>query len=457
MERDIGTQGGNYAEHVAGHNIHADIVIINEAPSPPNLSPPTSPEEPCEKRKQIAFIINGSLKNSDPTKLAKLQLLVRAIQQLTEDASFDMLDIKEGSIRLVLEGSETGVARLQYLFDSGELTEIMGFSVITVEPAEVEGINRENPSANPLKEMLITAINTQGAQGCDLSGADLSDAKLSGADLHSNAKLSRADLHGNAKLIGVIISGADLHSNAKLSRANLSRANLSRAKLIGADLSFANLSAADLSGANLSRAKLIGANLSGADLRHANLSGADLRRAKLSGADLSAADLSAADLSGAKLSGANLSGADLSGANLRTAMISTETQLDAKWHLVHDIVNQRLAERDLSGADLSDANLSGANLSGANLSGANLSGADLSFAKLSGADLSAADLSRANLSRANLSRANLIGADLSGVDVKGTIFTGSNGLSESEKANLRSRGAIFQDSPGDRVFSPARR
>ena len=67
-----------------------------------------------------------------------------------------------------------------------------------------------------------------------------------------------------------------------------------------ADLSGAKLSGADLSWADLSRAKLSGADLSGADLSWAKLSGADLSGADLSRADLSGADLSGADLSGAK-------------------------------------------------------------------------------------------------------------------------------------------------------------
>ena len=71
----------------------------------------------------------------------------------------------------------------------------------------------------------------------------------------------------------------------------------------GADLSEANLSRADLSKADLSEANLSKADLSGANLSEANLSKADLSKADLSEANLSKADLSWADLSGAKLDG----------------------------------------------------------------------------------------------------------------------------------------------------------
>jgi uncharacterized protein YjbI with pentapeptide repeats len=97
---------------------------------------------------------------------------------------------------------------------------------------------------------------------------------------------------------------------------------LEQAAKSGADLSGAYLSGADLRGADLRGAYLSGADLSGADLRGAYLSGADLSGADLSGADLSGADLRGAYLSGADLSGADLRGAYLSGADLRGAYLS---------------------------------------------------------------------------------------------------------------------------------------
>ena len=187
------------------------------------------------------------------------------------------------------------------------------------------------------------------------------------------------------------------------------------------------------------------ADLSGVDLRRADLSRVDLRRAKLSSANFFSANLSGADLSGVDLSGANLFIADLSGAHLSES----------------DLSGAHLSGSDLSGAHLSGANLSGANLSGANLSGANLSRADLSDAELFRAELIGANLFRTNLFRselgaANLIAANLIGANLIDVNVESTRFTDCLGISESLKLDLINRGAIFNDSRGDRsrVLTP---
>jgi len=263
-----------------------------------------------------------------------------------------IIDIKEGSIRLTVEGSQEDIDRLVSLIKSGELKEVSGFPVADVQILSESSEDDESNELNN-KWHLVREIVTQGIKDRNLSGVDLSDADLSGANL-IDADLSGADLR-SAYLRSANLRSADL-SGADLSRADLSRANLSGADLRSANLRSADLSGADLSGADLSGANLIGANLSGADLIGANLSGADLRSANLIGADLSGANLRSADLSGADLSRADLIGANLSGANLSGA--------------------------NLSGANLSDANLSDANLSGANLSGADLIDANLSKTKV---------------------------------------------------------------------------
>jgi len=120
-------------------------------------------------------------------------------------------------------------------------------------------------------------------------------------------------------LDGANLSGADL-TRAKLYHADLSGANLTRAKLYHADLM-----AADLSGANLGDANLRGADLSGANLRGANLGGANLRGANLGDAILRGADLSGANLSYAYLTGANLTSADLTDADLScSSLVETD-------------------------------------------------------------------------------------------------------------------------------------
>jgi len=337
-----------------------------------------------------------------------------------------IIDIKEGSIRLTVEGSQEDIDRLVSRIKSGELKEVSGFPVADVQILSESSEDDESNELNN-KWCLVREIVTQGIRHGNLSGVDLSDADLSGAEL-IRADLSGADL-----------SGADL-IRANLSGAYLSGAYLSGANLSGADLSGAYLIRADLSGAYLSGAYLSFAALSGAYLRGADLSGAYLNSANMSGADLSGANLSGADLRFVKLIRANLSGADLSVANRSVADLSV----------------RYLRDPNLSDADRRGANLSGGDLSGANLSGANLSRANLSRANLSRADLSGADLSGADLSGANLIGADLIDANLSKTKVEKARFSSNLGISESMKQDLIKQGAIFEDSLGDRSEVPTK-
>ncbi|MEL6437796.1 MAG: pentapeptide repeat-containing protein [Cyanobacteria bacterium J06621_8] len=315
--------------------------------------------------------------------------------------------VKQGSIKIGLEGHPEDFQKLQALFklEPEQIKEILGIPVEGISLIVDEDFDQEETKKQE-KARLIKEIRTKGAQERYLFKANLIRANLIRANL-IRANLIRANL-----------------IRANLRKANLFLAKLSEAKLIGAYLSGAYLSNADLSNADLSNADLSNADLIGAKLTRANLSGANLIRADLSRANLSGANLSGADLRRADLSETDLSGTDLSGVYLIRA--------------------------DLSGTDLSGADLSGTDLSGADLRKANLSGADLRRADLSGANLSGANLSNADLREADLIRADLSNADLSDAKVENTRFIQSRGIDRSLKLDLIRRGAIFEDSPGDR-------
>jgi uncharacterized protein YjbI with pentapeptide repeats len=102
-------------------------------------------------------------------------------------------------------------------------------------------------------------------------------------------------------------------------RCNLSGADLTQLNLAGANLRGADLSGATLSQANLTNADLTGANLEGAILNSVNLSGASLTGANLKSASLENADLSYAGFISANLEAANLKDAKIQFTNFRGA------------------------------------------------------------------------------------------------------------------------------------------
>ncbi|MGJ3252156.1 MAG: pentapeptide repeat-containing protein, partial [Elainellaceae cyanobacterium] len=247
------------------------------------------------------------------------------------------------------------------------------------------------------------------------------------------------------------LRSADLRSanlsNANLSNANLSNANLRYSDLSAANLSYSNLSAANLSAADLSYSNLSNSNLRYSDLNAANLSYSNLRYSDLSAANLSYSNLSYSnlrysDLSATNLSAAILSGAILSNANLRGAEINEGTQIDEKWRLVINILNQGGEGKNLTIQNFSDVNFSGANFTGAKLEYVNLKEANLSRCILSEIDLSKVELQGADLSNAILRKVNLSSADLSSTQLARADLTDAN-LARTQNFGTNFQGAVL--------------
>jgi uncharacterized protein YjbI with pentapeptide repeats len=341
--------------------------------------------------------------------------LLILMKNVSGDTSLKIEKIEKGSIKITFSGSPEGLRVIKSLIKSGELTKIEGMPI-----EDVQFIREKD------KHRLVQEIKDLGAKGKDLNDTDLSDADLKDADL-SNSDLSCADL-----------------SNANLENANLENADLNCADLSGAKLSNANLTNADFSDAIVENAKFNNNLGISSELKQDLINRGAIFEDFLIQKDIPpkipnnpiSFNLVFANLIRGNLGGAfrilkNLSRANLSGANLRDA--------------------------NLSGANLRSANLSGANLSGANLRSANLfradlRGADLRSADLRGADLCGANLRSADLFRAELSGANLRDANLSGTKVEKARFGYNPGITEYMKHDLKQRGAIFEDSTGDRSF-----
>jgi uncharacterized protein YjbI with pentapeptide repeats len=129
-------------------------------------------------------------------------------------------------------------------------------------------------------------------------------------------------------------------------------------------------------------------------------------------------------------------------------------------NLSHQILaDKNLSFANLRGSNLREAILNGAILGGADLRGANLSDASLRRVDLRLANLSDANLNGANLRNANLSGANLSDADISNANVMDALFGEAISFTEEAIADLKNRGAKFDDSLGDRdpAESPVRR
>jgi uncharacterized protein YjbI with pentapeptide repeats len=219
----------------------------------------------------------------------------------------------------------------------------------------------------------------------------------------------------------IALNWANDGRKASLSGFDLEWANLRTIDLAGATLDMANLHEADLRKVDLS-----GANLKGTKLTWTDLSGANLKEASLNWADLRGANLYNAKLKEADLRGANLENANLVLADLRGVKIDDTTQVNDKWRLVWEIVNNDIQGRDLSKTDLRGANLRKSHLEESDLKGADLTGANLEEACLSQANLYKANLARSNLRKADLYKTNLEESNLREANLEGVSLDKAN-------------------------------
>ena len=186
-----------------------------------------------------AFSITGSFEKNK-INVAKLKAIEASLQEIAGDASLKIIDIEEGSIRLILEGSQEGLERLEQLFKSGELTEVLDIPVEDVSFVDA------GTSKNDKKRLAFTI--TENATVTDIENLKAGFTKISNQE--------------NTK---------DDDKSCSVGYVNLSGTNLRYTDIRGVNLSCADLSGADLSGADLSGANLSGANLSGANLSGANV------------------------------------------------------------------------------------------------------------------------------------------------------------------------------------------
>ncbi|WP_188831033.1 pentapeptide repeat-containing protein [Nocardia camponoti] len=129
--------------------------------------------------------------------------------------------------------------------------------------------------------------------GADLSGMDLAEAYLFGADLDfvaiANADLNRATITG-ANMEGANFSGSYMHKveadEVHGPRSRFSRANLFRSSFVSSDLFCADLSDAQLSSTSFARCNLASADMRGCQFgpSRTRLSGARMKNVKLEGA-----------------------------------------------------------------------------------------------------------------------------------------------------------------------------
>jgi len=124
---------------------------------------------------KLAYAIAGSVSKVD---IPKLKAIVALLQKITGDTSIEIVDIEQGSIKLILEGSQQSLEQLEALFKAGQLTEVLGILVQDVQfvtrksseaDEDIKGIEKKrlvftitgNISEVALQELKAVLIETQ--------------------------------------------------------------------------------------------------------------------------------------------------------------------------------------------------------------------------------------------------------------------------------------------------------
>lgn len=68
----------------------------------------------------------------DETRKSRVEAILIQLRELAIDDNLTMLEVKQGSVILVLEGSQAGFDRISELFKTGQLTEILGVPILDV-------------------------------------------------------------------------------------------------------------------------------------------------------------------------------------------------------------------------------------------------------------------------------------------------------------------------------------
>ena len=157
---------------------------------------------------------------------------------------------------------------------------------------------------------------------CDLTNADFSGSKLTGAKL------------AQSNFTSACFFSCDL-DNADMKHANFTRADFRGAYIVGADLTEANFAEADFRQGYMMNygsedpdegwGQKGQTEFSGSTIRDTDLSNIMAQHTDFSDANLSGVTLHNADLSGANLSGANLTGTDFTGSSLVRSKLEKAT------------------------------------------------------------------------------------------------------------------------------------
>jgi uncharacterized protein YjbI with pentapeptide repeats len=260
-------------------------------------------------------------KTGVPTKLGALSIA----QGLPATSSFEATVGGPDAIAALEHGNRVVVTATQHppLPRSGQTNG----SFVTVATLQA-GPGRGRVGSRDCSDLTlgVPAPVPGGYNFCDLAGAVLSKAKLSGS-------IREADLSG-AMLTGADLTGAEFDASA-LAGVDLTGAELANVSLVGASAPRLTLPKTALRGSQWRAANLDEANFAGDTIADSTFAASSLARATFTNATLGKVDLAYTGLKGAKLDGVDAAGNDRGRprrSSLFLADLTGATLAGSKWN-----------------------------------------------------------------------------------------------------------------------------
>lgn len=108
---------------------------------------PGAPIPQPDRRSHYYFILDGTISNFDKTKI---EAIVELLRKYSGDATLSMTEITEGSVKLLIEGSQLSFERLDFLYRTGQLQTLLGAEVKNMVETEAVG-GTQSSSASKTK------------------------------------------------------------------------------------------------------------------------------------------------------------------------------------------------------------------------------------------------------------------------------------------------------------------
>jgi RNA recognition motif. (a.k.a. RRM, RBD, or RNP domain) len=163
-----------------------------------SVNPPRIFNQKSSEKEGMKIVLKGNL---DDTSSADLEIILNHLRRISGDSSIKIFRVEEGSIILKLSGTEEGFKILQNLFQTGQLTELGGLNI--------ESVDLETLSSDIRNDDLVFSKSTLAIEKTDF--IDRINSEVIPSIVYSRCVVNQTASSESINQIG--IQGVDMSEN----------------------------------------------------------------------------------------------------------------------------------------------------------------------------------------------------------------------------------------------------